>query len=438
MKKIAILMILLVSAAAAEPAAFVVNSLAETMSKVDLVDGGVQNHVAVLGDIPNDIDYADNVLYVVNSISADLQMIDPISFANIATYPLPVGSNPYSVEVVGYDVYITGWVSGVVYHINTVEDRIDSSIAIGGFPEGIAFSDGMIFVAQTGFNPGDFSYGQGRVAMIDAASLQYVDEINVGTNPQSIIVEPNGLIHIICTGNYADIEGSVYIFNPYSDVMQDSISIGGQPVSGIITRDGIAFVAAGGWVDHGIVMSYDIHSKQVLHGPSNPIAVGLGATDIALDSLGFIYTTNLGNDSVTKLSSDGQVLSTYHMGDGPQALVIMDDRLTDIVGNGEAPELPKLAGISSNYPNPFNANTIIRFNLPRGVSGGAIGIFDLQGRLVRHLSLGTVSGSGEVLWNGCNDAGFDCASGVYLARLSLPVGGNAETIGVTRKLALVR
>jgi hypothetical protein len=438
MKKIAILMVLLVSVAAAEPTAFVVNSLAETMSKIDLVNGGVQNHITILGDTPNDIDYADNVLYVVNSVSASLQLIDPFSFANMGTYLLPVGSNPYSVEVAGYDVYISGWVSGVVYHINTVEDRIDSSITIGGFPEGIAYSDGMIFVTQTGFNPGDFSYGQGRVAMIDAASLQYVDEINVGTNPQSIMVEPNGLIHIICTGNYDDVAGSVYIFNPYTDVMQDSIMIGGQPVSGVITRDGIAFVAAGGWVDHGIVMSYNIHSKQVLHGPSNPIAVGLGATDIALDSLGFIYTTNLGNDTVTKMSSDGQILSTYHMGDGPQALVIMDNRITDIADNGEAPKLPEVAGISSNYPNPFNANTIIRFNLPNGVSGGEIAIFDMQGRLVRHLSLGTVSGSGEVLWNGCNDAGHECASGVYLAKLSLQTDDNSAGVGITRKLALVR
>jgi len=81
----------------------------------------------------------------------------------------------------------------------------------------------------------------------------------------------------------------------------------------------------------------------------------------------------------------------------------------------------------TNYPNPFNANTMISFSLPRS-SPVVLRILDITGREVHRRDLGTVGA-------GAHHAPFNAsglASGVYIARL--------ETSGasVNHKMILLR
>jgi len=87
----------------------------------------------------------------------------------------------------------------------------------------------------------------------------------------------------------------------------------------------------------------------------------------------------------------------------------------------------------SNHPNPFNPQTLLRFELARP---GPVDlcVYDLKGRLVRRLREGEMAaGSHEVLWDGRDSRGQETGSGQYLARLVRP--GQAP---LTRKLLLVR
>ncbi|MEZ4386739.1 MAG: S8 family serine peptidase [Candidatus Krumholzibacteriia bacterium] len=77
------------------------------------------------------------------------------------------------------------------------------------------------------------------------------------------------------------------------------------------------------------------------------------------------------------------------------------------------------------YPNPFNPRTTLRFDL---ASAGPVqlAVFDPRGRLVRRLVDGPLgSGGHEVGWDGRDNAGRDCAAGVYLLRLQ--AGGRRQT-----------
>jgi hypothetical protein len=90
--------------------------------------------------------------------------------------------------------------------------------------------------------------------------------------------------------------------------------------------------------------------------------------------------------------------------------------------------LPSDNGLLGNYPNPFNAQTIISYSLPADFVG-AIAIYDIAGRLVRTMDL--APGSSNVTWDGANALGRPVASGVYFYALS----GHPET---TRKMVLLR
>jgi hypothetical protein len=96
------------------------------------------------------------------------------------------------------------------------------------------------------------------------------------------------------------------------------------------------------------------------------------------------------------------------------------------VPDGEVPA-PEFA-LLQNYPNPFNPNTSIRYTVSE-TQEIRVGIYDVQGRLVRSLvNRVDAAGAHEVRWEGRDDAGQPVASGIYFARLSGRTGTDSRKI----------
>ena len=93
---------------------------------------------------------------------------------------------------------------------------------------------------------------------------------------------------------------------------------------------------------------------------------------------------------------------------------------------------PLATALHLSYPNPFNARTVISYDLARdGVTH--LSIYGTTGQLVRRLVHGPeTSGSHSVVWDGLDEAGRPSASGVYFCRLL--VGGQ----GQVGRMVLVR
>jgi len=73
--------------------------------------------------------------------------------------------------------------------------------------------------------------------------------------------------------------------------------------------------------------------------------------------------------------------------------------------------------LMNNYPNPFNAETAIRFQLPLN-SYTSLKIYSLNGTLVKMLlSSHLPAGEFTLHWDGTNDAGNPVASGMYVYRI---------------------
>ena len=98
--------------------------------------------------------------------------------------------------------------------------------------------------------------------------------------------------------------------------------------------------------------------------------------------------------------------------------------------------IPEETALLANYPNPFNPETWIPYQLatPAEVT---LTIYDMNGKLVRHLALGHQaagmyrSRSRAAYWDGRNQLGESVASGVYF--YSLTAG---EFTGTRRLLIL--
>ena len=71
----------------------------------------------------------------------------------------------------------------------------------------------------------------------------------------------------------------------------------------------------------------------------------------------------------------------------------------------------------SNYPNPFNPNTTITFDLPE-VAVVSLVIYDINGRQIKTLTSSRYqAGSHQIQWDGRDDSGNAVASGIYVYRI---------------------
>ena len=82
-------------------------------------------------------------------------------------------------------------------------------------------------------------------------------------------------------------------------------------------------------------------------------------------------------------------------------------------------EFPQSSGIKLYaYPNPFNPNTTISFNLPDEVKDLQLNIYNIRGQKIRSFSnLSTDPGYYNIVWEGYNDQYQNVTSGLYYCYL---------------------
>ncbi|MDZ7304715.1 MAG: DUF3160 domain-containing protein [candidate division KSB1 bacterium] len=93
--------------------------------------------------------------------------------------------------------------------------------------------------------------------------------------------------------------------------------------------------------------------------------------------------------------------------------------------------------LHQNFPNPFNAGTVIRFEIPASLENTSVrlAVYNVRGELICELINrpdGVGTGNYFARWEGKDDAGREVASGIYFCRLQ--VGSVSEM----RKLTLLK
>ncbi len=79
--------------------------------------------------------------------------------------------------------------------------------------------------------------------------------------------------------------------------------------------------------------------------------------------------------------------------------------------------MPQTFALHQNFPNPFNPETTIQFELPMN-SAVSLKIYDLQGRLVKTLANREMpAGAHKIVWDGRDNGGALVSSGVYIYRM---------------------
>ncbi|MCC7429468.1 T9SS type A sorting domain-containing protein, partial [bacterium] len=168
---------------------------------------------------------------------------------------------------------------------------------------------------------------------------------------------------------------------------------------------------------------------------------GTKSYDIDGDTLSFLWTQVSGT-SVTLQTPTQPLCSflnsglvgeflTFVLEVSSNTFVAFDTVKVEVLPTGLSENTNKTKNfrLSQNFPNPFNPNTTIVYELPN--KAGKLLIFNAKGEKVREFLLEKKSGS--VVWNGTDFSGKQVSSGIYFYRLETENG-----FSETKKMVLLK
>jgi hypothetical protein len=204
---------------------------------------------AGLGDVGNDILVIGDEVWIVVNNSGIVEVVSAKDETEIAAIQVPT---PRCLATDGQYVYVSSWAGafasgsydangyynitdyknpkGCVYRIGLNSKKLDASVEVGFQPEGIAYGDGKIYVANSGGIssqlPPDYAYDN-TVSIIDPKEFKVTKTVQVEVNLKSVFADPTGGVYVTSLGNYWSIHSGLYRLEASGEVkhIADYVSV---------------------------------------------------------------------------------------------------------------------------------------------------------------------------------------------------------------------
>jgi hypothetical protein len=399
-------------------------------------------------------DQDEDMVFVVNRYLADnIQIVDPNSgFATIGQYSVGNGSNPHDIRLVGSNkAYVTRyeWKTLLICDPYTGDSLgvIDlSSLADSdGIPEmdRMEIVDGKVFVTLNSIDRSTWlPEGPGKIAVIDAVAdtLIDVDPATAGVQPIWLTL-PNpytklrydrcrGELIVGCLGSWGVLDGGIEVIDPFTlehkGVITTEVQLGGDISDAILSPGpkGYAVVMDSvPWPDNfARLLSFDRETGQVedtLYIQTSGYGASLAAIELNRQGELYLCDRDATQPRVRIFDTPADTLiDALDVGLPPYDIAFVQEAYAGVRAEPglEPPDAISLMG----YPNPAHHTATIEFCIPDGAGHARLrlGIYDVQGRLVRMLDAGYLeAGTHQVAWDGADELGRPAASGVYYCRL---------------------
>jgi len=427
MKKLLVLLLTILTVLSAAEKIYVVNALGDLGTISRLENGSISNNIANTGNCPNDIKYHNGKLYVLNSGTNNVKIYNEPSLTDAGACELhAAASNPWKMAISNNKIYVTSFYGSGV-EVWTTEGVFVKTIVIPDLNPasgtGAIFAFGnKVFVNRNNWNYSP-SYLTEKMFVLNSETDEIITSFTSGVNVAAMEIDNNNKLHVLCTGDRANIGGYVKTYNTTTYAKVDSIYLGSQPGAFCKAPNNEFLVAVSGfnadWTGFGGVMKYNANTNQVVNGSTNLLYTNSasGVMDIFSDASGKIYLALFSQNKLAVLNGSA-VTDTWTTGNGPQNLYYINT-------TGIADEINKSATLITAYPNPFNNSTRISFNLTQRADIKAA-VYNQNGQFVQNLiesNYGAGTHSVDFNANGLN-------SGVYFVRLT---SGNQQ-IGIQKLL----
>lgn len=270
------------------------------------------NVIKELGDVGNDIQIYGDKLYAVINVSNYIEVMDAKTATHIKRISIPNCRYIVFHEGKAYVSSYSGKVAidpnaeiGFVAEIDTTTLEVTRKVEVGYQPEQMVIQNNKLYVANSGgYRVPNYDR---TVSVIDLDSFTEEKKIDVGINLHKMVVDKRGDIYVTSRGDYYDISPSLYVIDSQTEKVKQhlDIPIGGMAMSGdSIYYYSVAFSYHTGQntVSYGIV---DTQSKTII---SDNII-----TDSAVDDIVIPYGLAINPESKDIYITDAQnyVVSGY-------------------------------------------------------------------------------------------------------------------------------
>ena len=214
---------------------------------------------------------------------------------------------------------------------------------------------------------------------------------------------------------------------------QIHITVGGRIATGDVNRDGVVTILDLILIARQLGQRVSANSPADLNGDGSVSILDLILAARSLGSTTAAAAPPIGGESIdaatiaawiaeARLADDGSLVSK-------QGIEMLERLLASLI--------PKETALLRNYPNPFNPETWIPYQLAQAAAV-TLTIYDAKGVLVRELDLGYQQAghytdrTRAAYWDGCNHLGESVGNGIYFYQL------RAGDYSITRKMLILK
>jgi DNA-binding beta-propeller fold protein YncE len=156
-----------------------------------------------LGDVPNSIELKNDLAYIIVNNSGKIEVIKKSTLESVKTISGLI--SPRNIAFASSaKAYVTSMYSDSLVVIDLNSNTISGYINIRRSSESIVIAGDKAFAANW--------VGGSEVMVINTTSDEVVDSITVGVEPESMVLDKNGILWVLCNGgwareNYAELDG---------------------------------------------------------------------------------------------------------------------------------------------------------------------------------------------------------------------------------------
>lgn len=285
-----------------------------------------------LGDTGNDMQRYGSKIYIVLSVSSQVEVIDAASGESLRQIPFFQGTKsrqPRNIAFHDNKAFVCSF-DGTVAVIDTASLSVEKYIAVGKNPDGIAVSNGKVYVSNSGGL--DYPNYDSTVSVIDAHTYEEIVRITVGLNPYAIVPDRYGKLYVVCRGNYGSIPMSLKVIDSGSDEVETAFPGLEEEVLGMAVQGDTAYLY---YHDHmagtgSRIMILDLLTGQLIRqhfvtdGTVLQTVYGI-TTDPITGNVWVADAKDMtSTGTVHCFSSEGKRLQSYGVGINPAKMVVVE------------------------------------------------------------------------------------------------------------------
>ena len=170
------------------------------------------NNNIPLGDVIQSISQIENKAYIVVNNSNKIEVVNINSF-NLEATITGFTSPRYLLPISNSKAYVTDLYSNSIQIVNLLSNSITGNIPLSGWTEELLlFNDSVYVCDMTNDN----------LLIIDPTTNTLVDSVKLGESPNSIIIDQNNKIWIMCSGGISSSIPKLIQFNPFTRTIEQT------------------------------------------------------------------------------------------------------------------------------------------------------------------------------------------------------------------------